>query len=126
MGWSHPSLGLKNLRGLREWFESLTEIPRVAEAAIFPVSAFGFGTAQELPGTDRRPANDLSYGEREWVLRREAEQRPYNVTTLVIWSLLAALRQRPISNAEEQTRVCQQLQDTLDRLAGWHIPVKDR
>jgi hypothetical protein len=111
------------LAGLRTWFRGVTDLPAVTDAAIFPVSAFGFGVAQELPAA-KQQRDDLTFGEKEWILRQGAEQRPYNVAPLFVWSLLAALQERPAddgtADAEDLARVCRLLRDDLAAMPGWH------
>src|SRR5207253_2136097 len=83
---------------------------RVAEAAILPVTAFGFGNAvlrEEPGGREGAPptASEDPFGpEAIWLLREGVSPQPYNLDTLVIWTMLFGLmnqesRRRPALRA---------------------------
>lgn len=108
----------------------------VADAVILPVTAFGFGNAvlREQPGersgTTPEEADDPFGAEPIWLLREGATPRPYNLDTLVIWTLLFGLLEQDVRNAPENSseiaEMCQMLRDDLLAESRWFLPLKGR
>jgi hypothetical protein len=108
---------------------------RVADAAILPVTAFGFGNAvlrEEGGRAGERPAaSDDPFGpEPVWLLREGVPPRPYNLDTLVIWTLLLGLLNQEGRPGQEQkadiSELYQMLRDDLDAEDRWLVPLKGR
>jgi hypothetical protein len=110
---------------LRRQVAPLLESDRVGEAALFPVTAFGFGAA--LPGA-ARGGNGLARGEVSWRLKPGVAPRPWNLAPLLVWTLWAGLRHKATAAlgaaVPELARVCKRLRRDLDELGGWHLPLK--
>ncbi|HYT90077.1 MAG TPA: hypothetical protein VEL76_15325 [Gemmataceae bacterium] len=108
----------------------------VVDAAILPVTAFGFGNAvlREQPGERAEVApesDDDPFGaEPIWLLREGVTPRPYNLDTLVIWTLLFGLLEQDVRNSPENsseiTELCQMLRDDLLAEDRWFLPLKGR
>jgi hypothetical protein len=114
----------------------------VGEIAVFPVSGYGFGTAEVRAQAVRdrtapnrealiphRTDSGLSQGEKEWTLKPGALPRPFNLTPLVVWSLLSGMRYREIEvNGDQEpvlARVIRKLHSDLDTLNGWTVSLKN-
>jgi hypothetical protein len=116
----------------------------VHEAALFPVSSFGFGnvfsstggqisrdTSQSQdnasdadPAVQNIPPNNIESG--NWQLKPDAIIEPFNIQPLIIWSCLKSLQNKSFpnnSNIKEQG-LCNQLLSDLHAMNGWFIPLK--
>jgi hypothetical protein len=108
--------------------------PKVGMAAILPVSAFGFGTALPAPETANAAAADkargfspLSEGETEWLLKPNTSPKPFNLTGLVWWCLMAGLLLQPADERQEElTRLARLLADDLQAMNAWVVPLRCR
>jgi hypothetical protein len=104
----------------------------VSDAAIIPVTAFGFGKAvrrddgadrHEAPGSGEEPFGD----EPIWLLREGESPVPYNLDTLFLWSLLLSLMNQAGTEpkVEEQfDAICRMLRDDLEAADPWLVPIK--
>lgn len=108
---------------------------KVALGAIFPVSAFGFGTAvpHVAPldnGQTPAPAggqSELSFGEPVWTLKEDTLPMPFNLSGLVWWGLMAGLLLQPASaGGEELSRLAGLLTDDLAAMKAWFVPLNCR
>ncbi len=105
---------------------------KVLDAAIFPTSSFGFGNATALPDheatTPQSSSPQLYTAEPAWVLKRGASQEPFNLTALTAWTLWQGLRNQEVDtrqfNPTTISQVGRQLQDDLQYIESWIIPVK--
>jgi hypothetical protein len=106
---------------------------RVSDAAIIPVTAFGFGNAVlresggEREGVSLESADDPFGTEPIWLLREDAVAQPYNVDTLFLWTLLLGLLAQAeggAAAAPEVGEVCQTLRADLDAGDPWLVPLK--
>lgn len=122
--------------------QTVRHSPRVVNAAIFPVSVYGFGNAvarEATPAHDGHEAepDNLPWAisarrglEKEYGLRDGHAIEPFNLQTLVIWSLLAAALPKEIevpekdSNEVALARTCRMLSDDLANVGGWFVNVK--
>jgi hypothetical protein len=112
----------------------IEQSPRVADAVIIPVTAFGFGNAvlrEEGSGQQggRPDAEDGPFGaEPTWLLREGASPEPYNLDTLVVWTLLfGLLNQAGHGVIEEDTelgQICRTLAHDLEAIDPWVLSVK--
>ncbi len=104
----------------------------VGEAMIVPVTSFGFNNAvlREQPGgRDGAPeAPEDPFGpEAVWLLKEGAAPRPYNLDTLVIWTLLLGLQNQGGSGAENGSSVAalrELLRQDLLAEERWFLPLK--
>jgi hypothetical protein len=101
----------------------------VGAAAVFPVTALGFGaTVAQASAPRGAPASGLTYGEREWLLRPGHAPRAFNLKPLIVWSALAALSHREVEEIPDLAQIrqaCRQLRDDLEALDGWCLPLQD-
>jgi hypothetical protein len=107
---------------------------RVSEAAIIPVTAFGFGNAmvKELSGprAESSPdAVDEPFGtEPVWILREGVDPVPFNLDALFLWTLLFGLRgqeaTRAIDLGRQSWRISDKVQDDLESANPWIHPLK--
>lgn len=107
---------------------------RVSEAAVIPVTAFGFGNAKVVEGSDSRPgppsdADDEPFGtEPTWILREGVDPVPFNLDALFLWTLLFGLRGQEGTGAVDQDRntrrISDMLQDDLESVNPWILPLK--
>jgi hypothetical protein len=101
---------------------------RVADAAILPVTAFGFGNAVLREGGNGREgttpeAPDDSFGsEPTWLLPEGVSPKPYNLDALFLWTLLQGLRPRAADAELEE--VCHSLRQDFDATGPWLLPLK--
>lgn len=110
--------------------------PRVSDAAIIPVTSFGFGTAVlrepagEHAGTWPGSADEAFGPEPVWLLREGASPQPFNLDTLFLWTLfLGLLNQAGPEGTQADSEVgelCQRLAGDLDATDSWMIPLKGR
>lgn len=110
---------------------------KVSDAAILPVSAFGFGNAVLKSDEAGEPDDDpdggsptIESGELEWVLRPGGTAEPYNFATLMVFSLLFGLLNQEVDyNGVDEpalARICRLLSEDVDAVEGWYVPVKGR
>lgn len=109
---------------------------RVSDAVILPVTAFGFGNAVlreragEREGATPETGDDPFGAEAIWLLKEGATPRPYNLDTLVVWTLLFGLLNQETRGAAEDTSdvaaVSQMLHDDLMADDRWFLPLKGR
>jgi len=104
----------------------------VSDAAIVPVTAFGFGKAvrleggidrHEAPGSAEEPFGD----EPIWLLREGESPVPYNLDTLFLWSLLLGLMNQAGSDPKVEAHfdsICRMLRDDLEAGDPWLVPIK--
>jgi hypothetical protein len=103
----------------------------VSDAAILPVTAFGFGNAV-LRGTPTsevkaEASDDPFSAEPIWLLKDGLSPTPYNLDTLLIWTLLFGLVNQPgLEGKPEIAGVCQMLRDDLMGEDRWFLPLKGR
>ena len=104
----------------------------VSDAAIVPVTSFGFGKAvrresgidrHEHPGSAEEPFGD----EPIWLLREGESPAPYNLDTLFLWSLLLGLMNQAGPDPKVEAHfdsICRMLRDDLEAGEPWIVPVK--
>jgi hypothetical protein len=101
---------------------------RVSDAVIVPVTAFGFGKAVRrddveerhgAPGSAEEPFGD----EPIWLLKEGESPAPYNLDTLLLWSLLMGLLNQSGSDSKADA-ICRMLRDDLEASEPWLVPVK--
>jgi len=115
---------------LRRQVEPLAASRKVGAAAIFPVTALGFGTTVLRTGSPHHPRSSLwlSAGENEWLLKPGHAPSPYNLRPLLAWSVLAGLVHQEaagVPNLSSLTQVCRQFREDLRSLRGWQVSLKD-
>jgi hypothetical protein len=111
----------------------IEQSPRVSNAAIVPVSSFGFGNAilreDKAPREETHPeSEDEPFGsEPIWLLREGVSARPYNLDTLFIWTLLVGLLNDEGPGAPKEDteldRICRTLSEDLDAIDPWFLPL---
>lgn len=114
---------------------------KVSDAAIFPVSAFGFGNAvlRENADPSQKAEHEASADadsnpfpdDPVWLLRDSSAQDPFNLTGLVLWSLLFGLANQEVylpgrDDEPPTTEICRQLMDDFSSVSKWVLPVKGR
>jgi hypothetical protein len=110
----------------------LQQSTHVSDAAIVPITAFGFGKAVlRADGTERHDApgsSDEPFGDEPiWLLKEGETPHPYNLDTLFLWSLLLGLLNQtdPASEVEpERDTLCRLLRDDLESVDPWLLPIK--
>jgi hypothetical protein len=110
----------------------LQQSTHVSDAAIFPITAFGFGKAVlRADGTERHDApgsRDEPFGDEPiWLLKEGETPHPYNLDTLFLWSVLLGLLNQtdPDSEVEpERDTLCRMLRDDLESGDAWLVPIK--
>jgi hypothetical protein len=120
------------LRSLGPLVHLLQQANRVSDAAIIPITAFGFGKAVlRETGTERHDApgsSDEPFGDEPiWLLKEGEAPHPYNLDTLFLWSLLLGLLNltHPGSEVEaEYDALCRMLRDDLESGDAWLVPIK--
>jgi hypothetical protein len=105
----------------------------VSDAAIIPVTAFGFGKAVQHPHAEERhgapgSAEEPFGDEPIWLLREGESPAPYNVDALFLWSLLLGLLNQagPEGPAAKPKldKVSRMLRDDLEAGSPWLVPIK--
>lgn len=94
----------------------------IQEAAIIPVSSFGFGNAVPIAKTGG-PAEVLH------LLKPEAELTPYNVFPLIVYTLLAGIMPLEAPGQRHEAlyaQVARMLSEDLASLAGYIVPLKGK
>jgi len=119
---------------LRDLFRRLVLLlegsERVGLAAVFVVSAFGYGKArlQEQTGqaTGAQAGHSLfSRLDRKHILKENAQPDPHNLTALVWWSLMAGLALKPAgAQGPEIARTAKMLLSDLKAMGGWYMPLQ--
>jgi hypothetical protein len=109
---------------------------RATDGVIIPVTAFGFGNAVlrqgEGQGDETPPPTgaDPFGAEPVWLLRDGEAPRPFNLDTLLIWTLLLGLLNQDRHNAPEQASetagICRMLREDLEGEDRWFLPLKGR
>lgn len=103
---------------------------RVSDAAVIPVTAFGFGNAvlADGPGGRTPASGDEPFGaEPVWLLPDGASPRPYNLDALFLWTVLLGLYVQSGRDAEaapEVRGVYRRLSSDLRAADPWLLPVK--
>jgi hypothetical protein len=107
--------------------------PRVSDGVIIPVTTFGFGNAvrrQDGTAGERVPPEDDDpfASEPIWLLREGVSAQPYNLDTLLIWTLLfGLLNQTGPGVLEADTdlgKICRALAEDLDAIDPWFLRLK--
>lgn len=125
------------IEALRPLVNMVLASEKVSQAAIFPVTAFGFGnaivrqlsseTTQAVTGP-RSSAGPLEDEESEWILKPGVTPEPFNVASLIVWSLLAGMLYQEVDVDEDgeaaMARICRMLHSDLETLNGWHVPIR--
>jgi hypothetical protein len=105
----------------------------VSDAAVIPVTAFGFGKAVRgedgtgRAGLDADSADDPFADEPIWLLREGETPEPYNLDALFLWSLLIGSLSHAEPGADlepELDAVCRMLRDDLEAGDPWLVPIK--
>lgn len=107
---------------------------KVGMGAIFPVSAFGFGTTvsggepvtEAGPGV--RPAGGfslVSQGEPEYLLKPGVNPVPFNLTPAVWWSMMAGLMLKPADDrGQKLAETARLMMADLEAMNAWYVPLK--
>jgi hypothetical protein len=100
----------------------------VADAIILPVTSFGFGNAvlrereHDYDAPTPEPSDDPYGAEPTWLLKQGTIATPFNLDTLVLWTLhQGLLRQQEISDTGD---LCRMLRDDLLTGDRWFVTVK--
>lgn len=132
---------------LKASFDDLVRLvrtsPKVSHAAIIPVTATGFDTMRLLEGAQRSdvlvsPTNgaapasmrrDFIGEERPYVLKSDAVPQPFNVRTLLAWTLWAGAMPQLVDSTvtehvAELDAVMDQLRQVLAEPDAWYVTVK--
>jgi hypothetical protein len=103
----------------------------VSDAAIIPVTAFGFGKAvlrddgTNRAGTDPESCEEPFGDEPIWLLKDGESPDPYNLDTLFLWSLLMGLLNQGAAEKDPGLdAICRMLRDDLEAGDPWLVPVK--
>jgi hypothetical protein len=109
----------------------IEQSPRVSDAAIIPITAFGFGNAvlreeTSEPEEARPDSEEGPFGsEPIWLLREGVSAQPYNLDTLVIWTLLFGLLNQAghdvLEEDSELGQICRTLSADLDAIDPWFL-----
>jgi hypothetical protein len=106
---------------------------RVSDAAVIPVTAFGFGNAvlrESAGGRDGAPpesADQTFGGEPIWLLREGVAPQPFNLDTLLLWTLHFGLLNQTGGDVEAEPEIealCRMLRDDLDAGDPWLLSLK--
>jgi hypothetical protein len=109
----------------------LEQSAHVSDAAIVPVSAFGFGKAvlrddgSSRAGTDPEACDEPFGDEPIWLLKDGETPEPYNLDTLFLWSLLLGLLNQGAADRDPSLdTVGRMLRDDLEAGDPWLVPFK--
>jgi hypothetical protein len=111
----------------------IEKTPHVSDGVIIPVTAFGFGNAvRRKDGAVREglpPEDDDPFAsEPIWLLREGVSAQPYNLDTLLTWTLLfGLLNQTGPGVLEADTdlgQICRALAEDLDAINPWFLRLK--
>lgn len=107
---------------------------KVGTGAIFPVSAFGFGTTVKAgepaaaPGPGVRPAGGfslVSHGETEYLLKPGTNPLPFNLTAAVWWAMMAGLLLKPADDRGQRlAETARMMAADLEAMGAWFVPLK--
>jgi hypothetical protein len=106
---------------------------RVSDAAIIPVTAFGFGNAilrepgDEQDGAPPESADEPFGAEPIWLLREGVAPDPFNLDTLFLWTLLFGLLNQEGHGFEAESEIgeiCRMLRENLDAGDPWLLSLK--
>ena len=124
---------------LKELFREFTSLVQqsdlISDAAIFPITAMGFGNAHEkpnghAPGASMTPAERRSHRDQGpiYLLDGTRLMTAWNLRPLIAWSMLHALPNLDVSGWSRQvtdlTRVCQFLKQDLDAMDPHYVALK--
>jgi hypothetical protein len=111
--------------------QMLEQSTHVSDAAIIPVSAFGFGKAvlrddgTNRHGTDPDVFDEPYADEPIWLLKDGESPAPFNLDTLFLWSLLLGLLDQGAADRyPDLDAVSRMLRDDLESGEAWLVPVK--
>jgi hypothetical protein len=101
----------------------------VSDAAIIPITAFGFGKAIPLANEPQGLASgsiEEPFGDEPiWLLKEGETPQPYNLDTLFLWSLLIGLRNKSEAGGDRKLNaLCGMLRDDLEAGEPWFVPIK--
>jgi hypothetical protein len=108
---------------------------KVGLGAVFPVSAFGFGTAvrsgEPAPArTAVRPSGGysvVSQDEAEWLLKPGTSPAPFNRTAATWWAVMSGLLLKPAdARGEERAQTVRLMADDLAAHGAWFVPLEPR
>jgi hypothetical protein len=114
-------------------FQLIAQSSHVSDAAVIPVTAFGFGKAVLRPdggerkGTAPESLEEPFGDEPIWLLREGESPQPDNLGTLVLRSLLMGLLTQAgpnLARLPKLDRVCRMLRDDLEDGGPWLVPIK--
>ncbi len=123
------------LRGMLNRLVRLLEgSDHVGLASLFVTSSFGYGKARLLEqakgnggAAPPKGFSLLSEGEPEWILKEGEMPEPHNLTALVWWSIMAGLLlKKATARGEEMARTAEMLNDDLEDMKAWYVPLKCR
>lgn len=106
---------------------------RVSNAAIIPVTAFGFGNAvlrepgNQPDGAPPESADEPFGAEPIWLLREGVASDPFNLDTLFLWTLLFGLLNQVGHDFEAESEIeeiCRMLGEDLDAGDPWLLSIK--
>jgi hypothetical protein len=111
----------------------IEQSPRVSDAVIIPVTAFGFGNAVlREEGGEREGAHpeseDEPFGsEPIWLLREGVSAQPCNLDTLFLWTLLFGLVEQAghdvLDQDTELGQICRTLCEDWGAIDPWLLPL---
>lgn len=121
--WLSDDILLKELKPL---VDVLKAAEQVSHASIVPVSALGFQKTQILDEKVTETGGLLEEDENTYILKPDAAPEPFNISPLVILSLMCGIYHKKIDLAEQQkmASVFQMLESDFDSLGGWHVPIR--
>jgi hypothetical protein len=102
----------------------------VSDAAVFPVTAFGYGKAVlrgDGPDRDGAPGSaDEPFGDEPiWLLREGEAPEPHNLDSLLLWSLLLGLLNRVgDTGGPSADAIGRVWRDDLEAGEPWLVPIK--
>jgi hypothetical protein len=104
---------------------------KVAEAAVFVTSAYGFGNALRKPEFNKGPSGEICrHQDGQWMLKPDAHVAPFNLLALASWTLYHGLNEQKVEggtpDARTLIRIRNLLKYDLDDCDGWIVPVKTR
>jgi hypothetical protein len=120
-------------KSLGPLIQLIAQSPHVSDAAIVPVTAFGFGKAVlredggERQGTAPESLEEPFGDEPIWLLREGESPQPYNLDALFLWSLLMGMLTQAgpdLARQPQLDRVCRMLRDDLEDRRPWLVPIK--